>query len=196
MESMMGNAILSVLILSGFMLIRLFLYLRQYLFLKKVLERQMIYVEGVPDEADPEKKKAGKKAGKWIEENQIDIRQTVLKTGIDEPSKSYMEPLGLGHAQKKSIRVLDNLLFTNPEIMGIGRTIVTRAMGYYKNQALKSINPLFWIEFIVFLPKELIRYFGIDDNAKLGSIVAKVLQLIYWIASLFFMYQRYRSGGS
>ncbi len=102
-----------------------------------------------------------------------------------------MEPLGLGYTQQQSLSALDNLLILNSEIMGSAIEIIKRAKGFYKIQALKCFNPLFWIEFIVFLPKELFGYFGVDEEAKVSSILIRIFQIIYWMISIFFMYQTY-----
>ena len=107
---------------------------------------------------------------------------------------SFLEPIGFGRAQQQHMSALDNLTFLNIDILREGRTILTRAKGYYKVEALKSFNPLFWIEFIVFLPRELFKYFGFDINSKSISIISKIIQIVYWLASLITMYLTYKTN--
>jgi hypothetical protein len=181
-------------LLLGFILLIIFRFLlniSKYFYLQRVISKQDIYIDGKIEPANNKKNKASEKAENWIQENQIEIKKIVLKTGIQDQWTSYMEPLGLGKAKKESISALDNLTLLNPKIMGPGREIVNRAKGFYKIQALKSFNPLFWVEFIVFLPKELLKYFSVDEDAKSGSVIIKIFQVIYWIASIYFMYQTY-----
>jgi len=172
-------------------IIRFLLYISKFFYLRKVLIKQNIFIEGKFEDADEKKKKASEKAGDWVQENQIEIKKVALKAGIQDQRKSYMEPLGLGYTQQQSLSALDNLLMLNLEIMGSAIEIIKRAKGFYKIQALKCFNPLFWIEFIVFLPKEFFRYFGVDEEAKVSSVIIKIFQIIYWIISIFFMYQTY-----
>jgi hypothetical protein len=175
-------------------LLRFMMNINKYFYLKKVIHQQKIFFEGKVTDANDSQKENSKKAANWISENQIEIRKVVINTGVGDQITSYMEPVGLGHAQQQSISALDNLAFLNIEIMKTGREIVNRAKGQYRIQAMKSFNPIFWIEFILFLPKEILKYLGVDNTAKVGSLITKIFQIIYWIASLFFMYQKYKSG--
>ena len=138
-------------------IIHFLFHISKFLYLKKVLLKQDIFIKGKFEGANEREKKTSQKAGEWIQEHQIEIKRVTLKTGIQDQRMSYMEPLGLGYAQSQSITSLDNLLMLNPEVMGSAKEIIKRAKGFYKIQALKSFNPLFWIEFFVFLPKELLK---------------------------------------
>ncbi|MBK7378584.1 MAG: hypothetical protein IPJ03_06210 [Ignavibacteriales bacterium] len=161
------------------------------MYLKKVIKKQELLLDGVSDDAKESEKKAAEKATEWISENQIEIKKIVLNTGIQDQTQTYMKPLGLGFAKEKGISALDNIAYLNSEIMESSREILTRAKGYYKIHMLKSFNPLFWIEFIVFLPKEILKYLGIPENEKISSLIIRIFQLIYWGTSIYFMYQSY-----
>jgi hypothetical protein len=174
--------------------IRFLLNISKYYYLKKVILKQNIFFVGKVADANETQKDNSINAANWISEHQIEIRKVVMNTGVGDQITSYMEPLGLGHTQQQSISALDNLSFLNIDIMKTGREIVNRAKGYYRIQAMKSFNPLFWIEFVLFLPKELLKYLGVDSKAKIGSLITNIFQIIYWIASLFFMYQKYKNG--
>ena len=158
------------------------------------MKKQDILVKGSSKNANKTEKQAAIKATNWIEENQIEIQRVVLKTGPQDQLKSYMEPLGLSYAQKQNISALDNLAFLDTELLSMGKQILRRAKGYYKYKTLKCFDPVFWVEFIIFLPKEILKYFSIDENAKFGSLSIKIMQIIYWIASIIFMYERYLHG--
>lgn len=173
------------------LIIRFLLNFRYFLYLRKVLHKQDILLDGILKDTTEKAKRAAEKATDWIEENQLEIKKIVLNSGIGDQRKSYMESLGLGYAKEKAVSAIDNLAFLNSEIMGTGRQMLQRASGHYKIQAVKSFNPIFWIEFIVFLPKEILKYFNVDENAKIGSISIKILQVIYWIISIYFTYQKY-----
>ncbi|MBK8944082.1 MAG: hypothetical protein IPM32_02320 [Ignavibacteriae bacterium] len=180
---------ISLFILS--IIIRFLLNISKFYYLKKVLKKQEIYIQGQFEESTESQKEAAGKAGDWVQENQIEIKKVVLNTGVQDQKQSYMKPLGLGYTKEQSISALDNLLLLNSDIMGKSIEIMKRAKGYYKVQALKSFNPLFWIEFIIFFPKELSKYFGIDEEKKYSGIIVKIIQVLYWLISIYFMYQSY-----
>lgn len=170
----MENYYIVIFLFILIIIIRFLLYISKYFYLKKALEKQDIFIQGQFEESSENQKELAEKAGGWVQENQIEIKKVVLITGVQDQKKSYMKPLGLGYTKEQSVSALDNLLFLNSEIMGSSIEIMKRAKGYYKVQALKSFNPLFWIEFIIFLPKELIKYLGIDDEKKIWQYYCKI----------------------
>ena len=188
------NIILIVLLFITIVLIKFLLNISKYFYLKKVITKHNIFIAGEMAEDDGQKKQDGIEAGNWIQENQLEIKNVVSKTGLRDQTKSYMQPLGLGYAKQQNVNALDNMLFLNTEILELAREIINRAKGYYKVQALKSFNPLYWIEILIFLPREILKYIGVDEKEKVGSIITKIIQIIYWIASIFFMYEKYKSG--
>ena len=189
----MSNITYWLLLLAVFIVIKFLLNISKYLYLKKVINKHNIFIDGELSE-DEVKKKEGIKAGDWIQENQMEIKNIVAKTGVPDQKRSYMKTLGLGYAQQQNISALDNMLYLNSDILELARETINRAKGYYKIQALKSFNPLYWVESLIFLPREILKYFGVNEKDKFGSFVTKIVQIIYWIASLIFMYAQYKSG--
>ena len=147
-------------------LIRAIIYLDHYRFLSRVVKKHELYVQGILKNPPDDKKDISKKAAVWIQHNQIEIKKRILKTGLNDPLLSQMKSLGLGYAQQQRLSPLDNLLYNNIEILGLARNAMELARGYYKGQIIRSLNPIFWIELIVFLPKEFISLSGIDTDSK------------------------------
>lgn len=174
--------------------VRFLLNISKYYYLKKVVNKRKIYIDGRFEDSNEGLKKYSDSAASWIQENQIEIRKIVLATGIQDQRKSFMAHLGFGYTERQSMTALDNLLLLDIELFHGAAEIINRAKGFYKTQAIKCFNPLFWIEFIIFLPKEILKYFGVNENEKIGSTITKIIQIIYWLASLFFMYQKYKNG--
>ena len=57
--------------------------------------------------------------------------------------------------------------------------------GYYRYILLQNFNPFYWINLIIFLPQNIIRYLGFKTNRK----SVKIINVIYWIiASIFTIY--------
>ncbi len=55
---------------------------------------------------------------------------------------------------------------------------------------IETFNPLYWIEAVINLPKQLLNYLGLPSE----SIVIKIAQLMWWIAGAVFgfVYALYR----
>ena len=173
------------------MVIRFILYFSKFIYLKRTIYKQDLYVKGLFKNSSEDEIKKSNKAGAWIKDNLIEIKKVVLKTGVDDIVHTFMEPVGYGNLQLKGMSALDNMLFKNIEILQEARDILYRAKGYYKVESIKCINPVYWIEFIVFLPREIIRYFSTTNDSKPVSVITKIVQVIYWIISIVFMYLNY-----
>lgn len=55
--------------------------------------------------------------------------------------------------------------------------IIRDALAIFLNRILESLNPLYWIETIINLPKTALIYLGLPSE----SVFIKALQLIWWI---------------
>lgn len=166
-------------------LIRFILNYSKYLFLKKAITKHDIFARSHFKNASESDKKDGEKAGSWLEARLIEISKSVLNAGIHDIVHSFMKPVGYNHVQEQKMSVLENLLYyKDVNTLLQANDLMRRAKGYYWFESIKSINPIFWIEFIVFLPKEIVNYFASGNESKSLSIVTKIIQLLYWIASL------------
>ena len=187
----MGNYIYIIIVLIIFIIVKFLLNISKYLYLKKVIKMHDIFMDWAIDDENDQKKGSGIRAQDWIQENILEIKSVVSKSGVGDQTQSYMKPVGLGYVQQRNISALDNLLFLNGEIIKLARDLISRAKGYYKLQALKSFNPLYWIEMTIFLPRELLKYIGLTESEKISSLVVRIFQILYWIISVYFMYQSY-----
>lgn len=175
----------------GIVVIRFSLNLNKFFFLKKALNKQDKFVRANFPGATEDEITIGNKSGQWIESHLVDIKKTVSGASVKDIVHTFVEPIGYGHLQQKSISVLDNLLFKNIDFFTGGRDLMSRAKGFYIVESFKSFNPLFWVEVIIFLPKHLINYFNSEKESKSVSAITKVIQIIYWIVSLIFLYLNY-----
>ena len=122
----------------------------------------------------------------WITDHQLEIKKRVLNSGVGDQIKSFMDPAGYGFVQQKGISALDNLLFMNKDIMEASRELLERAKGHYKIQAWLSLSPLFWIEFIVLIPREIVKLTGFDSEKKVTKSILNIAQLLYWIVTIIY----------
>ena len=52
--------------------------------------------------------------------------------------------------------------------------------GAYKAKLLETFNPLYWIELIIWLPKQLTLFLGLNNELKAVKTINILLQTIYW----------------
>lgn len=51
------------------------------------------------------------------------------------------------------------------------------SLGVFKGRIKESLNPIYWIEFLIHLPKNILLYFDIPSK----SILIKITQIFYWV---------------
>lgn len=176
-------------IFASAVILRFILNFNRFFTLKTAIAKQDLFIRANFKDASEDDIKKGNKAGKWVESHLMDIKKLVVKAGVNDMVHSYMEFIGYGHVQQQHMSVLDNILYTKDmRFPTESRDIMNRAMGYYKVEAIKGFNPIFWIEFIIFLPKQIVEYFASGSESKSLSVITKIIQLLYWIASLIVIY--------
>lgn len=164
--------------------IRGLIFFFDWRYVAKVCDKHNLYLQGADDSATEEAKDASDMASEWITEHTTEIKRRVKKSGIQNPIHSYMDAKGYGYVGQENISTLDNLLYLNQQIQSSAVTVLKRARGHFRNEALKSMNPLFWLETLLFLPKAVVSASGIDASSKLADTGLKVTQIIYWLVIL------------
>jgi hypothetical protein len=161
-------------------LVRFSININNWWFVRRVLQKHDEYLCGVFDEATPAEKEKSEKAASWIRGKTLEITRVYGLTGREQPVESFMDQAGYGHVQQKSMNILENLLFHNQECMQRGRSCLDIAKGYFWTNAVHSINPLYWLEVIFFLPKAIVSASGIETTSKVAEIGLKLTQILYW----------------
>ena len=50
------------------------------------------------------------------------------------------------------------------------------ATGVYRERIFESFNPIYWINLIIFLPKNVLHYLGVKPE----NVLVKIVQIIWW----------------
>jgi hypothetical protein len=160
--------------------VRFLINFNNWWFIKRVLNKHNIYIDGLFDGATEKEKIASEISASWIRGKTIEISRVYGLTGRGQPLETFMDTVGYGHVQQKSLNILENILFQNNEVMQRGRNCLEIAKGHFWTNALQSINPMYWLEVIFFLPKAVVSASGIDATNKLADIGLKITQILYW----------------
>jgi hypothetical protein len=153
-------------------------------FIRQVMNKHRLYLRGQGNSSSQTEKDESAKCAGWITSNMSEIKRRIKKSGIGEPSLSYMDPKGYGYVAQQNMSVIDNLLFLNKDVQKQGITTLQRVRGYYLSQTKRSLSPLFWIETLLFLPKAMLNASGIETTSKFADTGIKIVQLIYWLLVL------------
>lgn len=86
-----------------------------------------------------------------------------------------------GHLQSANVSVFDNFPSIYTEVIAIAQSMFDDAIGVYRRRILDSINPLYWIDLVVFAPRHLLHYLGIDTERATAKICNLILSILWWI---------------
>ena len=114
-------------------------------------------------------------------ENKHRILELFNKAGIQDKILPTSTFVGMGIKNYK-YSVHDNLEMVSEDTKRVVNYSFREAIGVFRSRIKNAINPLYWIEFIFFLPKVVLNYLGVSAE----SIIVKFAQIIYWLAGVLF----------
>lgn len=124
----------------------------------------------------------------WVEnkigtkEYKSEIIQLFKKANIKEQFVGHVQPLGLGQMQTGNASVFENMFINNKNIVAVVIGDFDTSIGVYKQRIRENFNPFFWIETILYLPKNIFTYLGLNGE----SAITKIGQIIYWLLCGFY----------
>lgn len=81
---------------------------------------------------------------------------------------------------KTHIPLLPNLTSPVPEIRQNIRECFEMALGVYSTRIKEALSPFYWIELVVFAPKNIIEYIGLNTDKTAAKILNVVLSALWW----------------
>lgn len=107
------------------------------------------------------------------------VKDLLRKAGLSDTYISRLEPAGYGYARTMKAPVLDNIHMRDDEVVPRILLYFAQAKGVFRRRMLDAINPFYWLETIIFLPRTTLGYLGVTGE----SLIVKILQVVYWTAS-------------
>lgn len=115
-----------------------------------------------------------------IDEHKMQAIELFKKANIPDSQMPVTQPVGFGKVASFNASVYHNFPMAERAIAEPTLLMFKNAIGVYKSRIFEAINPLYWIDLIVFLPKNLLTYIGLNmDNAssKLWNVF---LSFVWW----------------
>lgn len=98
------------------------------------------------------------------------------EAGVKDSVFPLVEPVGLGQIATYKLSIFDNFPNRTETAVGITGVMFDQAIGVYYSRAFETFNPFYWIEFIIYLPRNILSYIGVPTE----NSTTKVLQFFYW----------------
>lgn len=106
------------------------------------------------------------------------ILKSILKRAdIEDRRLPMVQPVGYGQIATGTVSIIDN--FPNrfeDHAIAISR-MIDEAIGVFKQRFIETFNPLYWLDLIIFLPKTILSYLGLNPE----NVLVKIFNIIWWM---------------
>jgi hypothetical protein len=117
-------------------------------------------------------------------EKRAQVVALLKDAGVDDSYVGFAQPVGFMQIQTGNASVFDNFPSAREDIATIANTMLLQAIGTFRSRIWQTFNPLFWIEFLIYLPRHAFKYLGVSPD----GVVVKLAQIVWWIACAVFSF--------
>ena len=149
-----------------FLCAMLYKFFANFYYKYKTEEYMGDYREWIKNGTNPEK----------VFKDSAHLKGLIAKANIEDMHFNASEPVGYGYISTCQASVLFNHPIKRSPFSEKMHEIMLRALGAYEQRMKDAFNPLYWINFVLYLPREITKYLG----APYGAI-PKTLQILWWI---------------
>lgn len=110
------------------------------------------------------------------------ILNYIKYSGVDDKHIPVTEAVGYGQIASGNVSVFQNILNPRQDIALTVMDLLLEAKGNYWSKFINSINPFYWLRIILYIPKYLLSFLGINSD----SLLIKIFQLVYWFLCITF----------
>ena len=116
-----------------------------------------------------------------IEEYKLLCIALFKKAGIKDTETPITQPTGYGRIASFNASVFQNFPSNIAIIANPALNMFKNASGIYKSRIYEGFNPIYWVDLIIFLPKNLLSYIGLDSEKAAFKIWNVFLTFIWWV---------------
>lgn len=123
----------------------------------------------------------------WIQEKASDFPRYAMSTikllkraGIADTKIPVSRLLETNQIMNATASIFDNITVRDVEIIPRIIDKFEMAIGVYKSRIIETFNPIYWIDLIVFAPKNILEYLGFDLDNHSAKVCNILLTVIWW----------------
>ncbi len=106
------------------------------------------------------------------------VKTLIEAAGISEVYIPHLHNLGFGQGVTYKVNLFDTMPTNNANYAYNIISTLEKAAGVFRQRMFDALNPLHWIEAIIFLPRTIFRYLGVHSD----NVFIKLLNLVWWLA--------------
>lgn len=116
--------------------------------------------------------------GMKLRESSGQVVKLFKEAGVKDSHVSVAQHIGFGKLSIKEVSVFANFPNSREDFAAPFLAMFLQAIGTYRARMFESLNPLYWIEAVIYLPRTVLCYLDLPAEGT----GAKILQLAWWIA--------------
>lgn len=131
----------------------------------------------------------------YLTDNKNNIEQHKLQTikllkgaGVSDTYIPVTQLTGYGQAATIQASVFTNFPSNMQFVAVTANSMFDNAIGVYRSRIFESFNPIYWIELVIFLPKNILSYIGLDSEKTAFKLCNVILTCIWWVITAFFVF--------
>ena len=112
-----------------------------------------------------------------LNESQTEIVRLFEQAGLAPQIISVVEPMGWGYIGTGHVKAWNYLTNSRFDIIVSNQKSFHEAIGYFRARRNEMFNPVFLIKCLVFWPRSVLAYLGLNKDSSL----VKILQILVWL---------------
>jgi len=113
----------------------------------------------------------------WLVEHTNSFTRMMRECAAEAGTLTRLQEAGYGYLEPVRIAAEDNLGVRDPEVVTVTNRTILRIQGHYRAERNRTFSPLYWVEFLVFLPREVLRHLGVGSD----KLAVRVSDLAWWV---------------
>lgn len=119
-------------------------------------------------------------------ETKSEVIELFKKASVEDNLIPTIKHVGSGYAVPYKVSCFSSYPTNSTEEFVISYVrMFDEAKGTFKHRAKEVLNPFYWIDSILFAPKNLLNYIGVSPESRSTKILNIVLTSIYWFLGIF-----------
>lgn len=102
------------------------------------------------------------------------------KANVEDTWQANVRLIGWGYVSTGEASCFQNFPSRDADLSQKTIRMLHEAIGTYRARIFETFLPMYWIELLLYLPREILRYLGLPPE----SLATKTLQLFYWFLGL------------
>jgi len=117
-----------------------------------------------------------------MDEAKLKVIALLKGAGVQDAIVPVADVVLPGLVRRGKLSVFNNLPTLRDDVYPLAGSMLHQAMGVYRGRVFEALNPLYWIELALNLPRHVVGYLGVPAQ----SVLTRVLSVIYWLGASIF----------